>query len=136
MFIDAKPAVFASVWYRAIVKHSFLQDKRWNICIKRPPTWNVTHFKDSPSPYHTYCGSLQCIDFFSIYLFLVFFWCTELCNKWNSKRSFFFPPHLLFFLSTQIKFKAKNYRQWFKLHVLIYNMEIRRTYKNVDLVMV
>lgn len=27
MFIDAKPAVFASVWYRAIVKHSFLQDK-------------------------------------------------------------------------------------------------------------
>lgn len=135
MFIDARPAVFVSVWYRAIVKHSFLLDKRWNICIKRPPTWNVTHFKDSPSPYHTYCGSLQCIDFFSIYLFLVFFWCTELCNKWNSKRVFF-PPHLLFFLSTQIKFKAKNYRQWFKIHVLIYNMEIWRTYKNVDLVMV
>lgn len=135
MFIDARPAVFASVWYRAIVKHSFLQDKRWNICIKRPPTWNVTHFKDSPSPYHTYCGSLQCIDFFSIYLLLVFFWCSELCNKWNSKRGFF-PSHLLFFLSTQIKFKAKNYRQWFKIHVLIYNMEIWRTYKNVDLVMV
>lgn len=134
MFIDARPAVFASVWYRAIVKHSFLQDKRWNICIKRPLTWNVTHFKDSPSPYHTYCGSLQCIDFFSIYLFLVFFWCSELCNKWNSKKRFF--SYLPFFITTQINFKAKNYRQWFKIHVLIYNMEIWRTYKNVDLVMV
>lgn len=40
------------------------------------------------------------------------------------QKGVFFPPHLLFFLSTQIKFKAKNYRQWFKIHVLIYNMEI------------
>lgn len=107
MFIDARPAVFASVWYRAIVKHSFLQDKRWNICIKRPPTWNVTHFKDSTSPYHTYCGSLQCIDFFSIYLFLVFFWCSELCNKWNSKRSFFSLPICYSFSQHKSNLKQK-----------------------------
>lgn len=100
MFIDAKPAVFASVWYRAIVKHSFLQDKRWNICIKRPPTWNVTHFKDSPSPYHTYCGSLQCIDFSQYIYFLSSFDVLNYAISEIQKGVFFPSPFAILSLNT------------------------------------
>lgn len=70
---------------------------------------------------------------FSQYIFFSYvFWSSELCNKWNSKIGFFSPICHSF---TQNKSILKQTITSTQVHNM-YNMEILRTYKNVDLVMV